>query len=66
MARLLEDLKESEQKYRGLIDNALVGIFRSSTDERFLYVNDALVKIFGCLPADELISTPISSMYNNM
>ncbi len=63
MARLLEDLKESEQKYRGLVDNALVGIFRSSTDDRFLYVNDALVKIFGCESADELLSTPISSRY---
>ena len=63
MASLLEDLKDSEQKYRGLVDNALVGIFRSTTDDKFLYVNDALVKIFGCESADELLSTPISSRY---
>jgi two-component system cell cycle sensor histidine kinase/response regulator CckA len=56
-------LRESEQKYRGLVDNALVGIFRSSVDDRFLYVNDALVKIFGCESADELLSKPISSRY---
>ena len=56
-------LRESEQKYRGLVDNALVGIFRSSVDDRFSYVNDALVKIFGCESADELLSKPISSRY---
>jgi two-component system, cell cycle sensor histidine kinase and response regulator CckA len=66
MARLVEDLKESEQKYRGLVDNALVGIFRSSLEDKFLFVNDALVKIFGCATADELLSQPISSRYRSL
>jgi two-component system, cell cycle sensor histidine kinase and response regulator CckA len=56
-------LRESEQQYRGLVDNALVGIFRSSLDDRFSYVNDALVKISGCESADELLSNPISLRY---
>ena len=56
-------LRESEQQYRGLVDNALVGIFRSSVDDRFSYVNDALVKISGCESADELLSNPISLLY---
>ncbi|HMK57159.1 MAG TPA: ATP-binding protein [Dissulfurispiraceae bacterium] len=63
MARLLDDLRESERKYRGLVDNALVGIFRSDLDDRFLYVNDATVKLFGCGSAAELLSQPVSSRY---
>jgi two-component system cell cycle sensor histidine kinase/response regulator CckA len=63
MIKLLSDLKESEQKYRGLVDNPLVGMFRSSLNDRFLYVNDALVKIFGCESAEELLSKPISTRY---
>ncbi|HMK61016.1 MAG TPA: ATP-binding protein [Dissulfurispiraceae bacterium] len=63
MTKLLDDLTESERKYRGLVDNALVGIFRSDLNDRFLYVNEATVKLFGCESATELLSRPVSSRY---
>ena len=41
-----ENLSKSEAKYRGLVDNSLVGVFISTRDGRFKFVNDALAKMF--------------------
>ncbi|GAB1374387.1 hypothetical protein MASR1M46_12710 [Bacteroidales bacterium] len=38
----VEVLKASEEKYRRLFDNAIVGVFVTSLDGNFLYVNKAL------------------------
>jgi len=62
----LEELKvkdhavaSSERKYRGLVDNALVGVYTSTREGKFLYVNDALARIFECETAEELLSSPV-------
>jgi PAS domain S-box-containing protein len=62
----LEELKRkdlavasSERKYRGLVDNALVGVYTSTLQGKFLYVNDALARIFECETAQELFSSPV-------
>ena len=41
----LEDLRISEQKYRALVDNSLVGVFTSTLDGRFIFVNDAMARM---------------------
>jgi PAS domain S-box-containing protein len=41
-----EALVESEAKYRDLVNNSLVGVFNSSLDGQFLFVNDALVRMY--------------------
>jgi two-component system cell cycle sensor histidine kinase/response regulator CckA len=38
-------LKDSEQKYRDLVDNALVGIFQTTIDGDILYGNEALSRM---------------------
>jgi PAS domain S-box-containing protein len=44
----MEDaLREAEQKYRGIFDNAIVGIFQSTQEGRFLSVNTAMSSAFG-------------------
>ena len=40
-------LEESEERYRSLIERAYYGIYRSTTDGRFLEVNAALVSMLG-------------------
>lgn len=47
-------LKQSEERYRSMFENALFGIFRSTPDGRFLSVNPALVEILGYDSVDEL------------
>ena len=45
--KLVEDaLRESEAKYRELIDNSIVGVFTTTLDGQFLFVNDAMARMF--------------------
>jgi len=41
-----ETLAKSEAKYRGLVDNSLVGVFTSKLDGRLVFVNDAMARMF--------------------
>jgi PAS domain S-box-containing protein len=47
-------LKESEEKYRLLFDNAVEGVFQTTPDGCFLSVNPSLVRILGFNSAGEL------------
>jgi PAS domain S-box-containing protein len=48
-------LKQTEEKYRGIFENAVEGIFQSSPDGRFISANPAMARIFGYDSAEELI-----------
>ncbi|HEY8187497.1 MAG TPA: PAS domain S-box protein [Pyrinomonadaceae bacterium] len=50
-----EALRQAEQKYRDIVENAAEGIFQTTPDGRFLSANPALVKMFGFNSAEELI-----------
>lgn len=52
-------LEESEERYRSLIERAYYGIYRSTTDGRFLEVNAALVSMLGYSSARELLAIDI-------
>ncbi|HTY93748.1 MAG TPA: EAL domain-containing protein [Steroidobacteraceae bacterium] len=52
-----QGLREAERRYRGLFDNALEGIFRTTMDGRYLGANPALANIYGFDSPDELIAT---------
>ena len=52
--RAEEALKRSEAHYRALVEDAPVGIFRSSAAGRFLVVNRALVQMLGYTSPDEV------------
>jgi PAS domain S-box-containing protein len=49
-------LREAESKYRGIIDNAIVGIYQSTPEGRFLSVNPAMASIFGYDSPTEMIT----------
>jgi diguanylate cyclase (GGDEF)-like protein/PAS domain S-box-containing protein len=50
-------LREAERRYRGLFDNALEGIFRTTLDGRYLGANPALANIYGFASPAELIAS---------
>ncbi len=63
--RLAEEaLRESEERYRGLINNIQVGIFRSTPEPegRLLGVNPAMERIYG-YSRDELLKMEVSDLY---
>lgn len=51
-----EMLRESEKKYRNLVDNALVGIFISTAKGEVLYVNETLSAMFEFESPEKLIA----------
>ena len=50
-----EALRQSESRYRSLVQSAVYGIYRSSVDGRFLDVNPALIHMLGYDSADEVV-----------
>jgi len=46
VAKRTAELAESEARYRSLVENALIGVFNSTLDGRFTFVNDAMAKMF--------------------
>ena len=48
--------RESEARYRGLVDNATYGIYWASPQSDLLHVNPALVHMLGYDSAEELLA----------
>ncbi|MBI5740159.1 MAG: EAL domain-containing protein [Nitrospirae bacterium] len=61
--RILDELAESEEKYKGLVDNALVGVFKTNIKGEILYINDALVRMLEYGSPGELIAARALSIY---
>lgn len=54
-ANLLEDIRNSEQRYRNLFHNAPIGFFRSLPEGKYLEVNETLAHMLGFNNADEVL-----------
>ncbi|HOW55038.1 MAG TPA: PAS domain S-box protein [Syntrophorhabdaceae bacterium] len=50
-------LRKSEENYRNIHDNAMVGIFQSTPEGRYLRVNQALASMHGFSSPDDMINT---------
>lgn len=59
-----EALRASEEKYRGLFENSLDGIYQSLPQGRFVTVNPALVRMFGFRDEIEMCQTDIRDLYD--
>ena len=59
------DLRVSEMKYRSLVDNINLGVFRSTIgkDARFLQANPAMLKIFGYDSMEEFLNIRVPDLY---
>jgi PAS domain S-box-containing protein len=53
----MDSLRKSEEKYRGIFENALEGIFQNSVKGRILSANPAMAHILGYDSPEELISS---------
>jgi two-component system NtrC family sensor kinase len=58
--RAEQALRQSEEKYRELFENATYGIFRSRSDGALLDVNPALVAMLGYSSKEELLTRNLS------
>lgn len=58
-------LRESEGKYRTLVNNLRVGVYRSepAIDGKFMQINPVMVEMFGYGSVEELLGVPIKDMY---
>ena len=58
-------LRESEKKYRSLVENLNVGVFRNSggMDGKFIHANPAIVNMFGYKRFDELTNVSFIDFY---
>lgn len=55
-AQALGELRESEARYRGLVNNAIYGIYRVTAEGDLLFVNPALVNMLGYVSDDDLLA----------
>ena len=56
-------LKESEMRFRGLFENATIGIYQTTVDGKILMVNPTLLKISGYSSLDEMAKRPTNEFY---
>jgi len=61
-----EALKESGKNYRNLVDNAVVGVFKTSLKGEYLYANAALSRMLGFESPEELMSKNVQNIYKNL
>jgi diguanylate cyclase (GGDEF)-like protein/PAS domain S-box-containing protein len=64
--QMVEALKNSEKKYRDLVDNALVGIYKTNLKGDILYVNEALSKMFDFESPEEMMRESVLARYKNL
>ncbi len=55
--RAKRQLAKSEEKYRGIFENAIMGIFQTTPDGRYLSINPAGARMYGYDSAKEMIAT---------
>jgi PAS domain S-box-containing protein len=65
--RMEESLRANEEKYRSLVDNLNVGIYRNTVGfpDRWLWVNPAFVKMLGYDSLHECLEHPVTDIYAN-
>jgi len=61
-----EALRESEKKYRSIIDNLLDGYLRIDKDGIITMASPSVVQMYGVDSPEELVGTPTSALYKDL
>jgi len=62
---LVQKIKISEEKYRELIENIKVGIFRARPDGKLLEINPTALEIFGYKKGEEFLKLRINDLFQD-
>lgn len=57
--RAAEELQESEEQYRSLVENVNAGVFRSTVAGRLMHANPAAIRIMGYDSITEAMAVPV-------
>jgi PAS domain S-box-containing protein len=66
VAERTADLKQAEEKYHGIFEEAIVGIFQTTPEDRFLSVNPAMARMLGYDSPEEMLTSlhdVVSNLY---
>ncbi len=61
-----EALRESEKRYRNIVDNALVGVYETNIEGDIFYINSAGAKIFEYESPDDVIGQNVEMIYKSI
>jgi PAS domain S-box-containing protein len=59
-------LRESERQYRNIVDNALVGVYKTDLEGHILYVNEALIRMMEFESLEDMKSAGVLARYSNL
>ncbi|MFQ6073622.1 MAG: PAS domain S-box protein [Candidatus Bathyarchaeia archaeon] len=65
LKRTKEALKDSERRYRSLVENAPVGVYRTNLQGDILFANVALARMFEFESPEEMMSERVLRRYKN-
>ena len=65
--KIEQELRESEERYRTLVNNVNIGVYRSTPgpEGRFLEANPAIARIFGYDSIEEFLKVDVSALYQD-
>ena len=63
--KLAKKISESEEKYRELVNNIKIGIFRATPQGKILEANPAVVEMFGYANAAKFLNVNKTDLYEN-
>ena len=66
VAKRSTELARSEARYRGLVENSLVGVFATTPDGRFTFVNDAMVQMYNFDSAEQMLAEWSLARWNDL